>query len=345
VGIHSAGMSSRRRIPFLMVLRTPALVVALCLATLPLGAQSGASQAAASQLPSLNRQEWEKAAGGQRQFDVASVKLNKSGPPPSGNNQYSNFPLGPGDGYVANGGLFSSINVPLAVYVTFAYKINSSQAQAFFAQLPKWVITDRYDIQARSEGTPTKDQMRLMMQSLLADRFKLAIHVETRQLPVLALKMVKTGTLGPNIQQHPANIPCGAQPTPGTAPGVPLQREADGFPYCGGVGGMNPTVPGRVRIGAKDVTVQLIANQMSGSDAAVDRPVLDRTGLSGAFDFTLEWTPQFDGPLPAGSTFQPDPTGPTFMEALKEQLGFKLEPQTGPVDVFVVDHVEQPSAN
>ena len=65
----------------------------------------------------------------------------------------------------------------------------------------------------------------------------------------------------------------------------------------------------------------------------------------GTYDFVIEWTPQFNGPLPPGETFQPDPTGPTFLEALKEQLGFKLESQTGPVDMFVVDHVEEPLEN
>ena len=73
--------------------------------------------------------------------------------------------------------------------------------------------------------------------------------------------------------------------------------------------------------------------------------MLDQTGLGGAFDFTLDWTPQLNGPTAPGSTFQPDESGPTFLEALKEQLGLKLESQTGPVDVLVIDHVEQPSEN
>ena len=77
----------------------------------------------------------------------------------------------------------------------------------------------------------------------------------------------------------------------------------------------------------------------------LDYPLLDKTGLTGKIDFVIEFTPQINGPLPPGATFQPDPTGPTFLEALKEQLGFKLESQTGPVDVVIVDHVEQPSAN
>ena len=77
----------------------------------------------------------------------------------------------------------------------------------------------------------------------------------------------------------------------------------------------------------------------------MDRPVLDRTGLTGKFDFAIEFSPQPDVPSAPGANFQPDPIGPTFMEALKEQLGLKLEPLSGPFDVLVIDHVEEPSAN
>jgi uncharacterized protein (TIGR03435 family) len=73
----------------------------------------------------------------------------------------------------------------------------------------------------------------------------------------------------------------------------------------------------------------------------IDRPVLDKTGLTGKIDFTIEFTPD----VPAGTSFQPDPNGPTFIEALKDQLGLKLESQTGPVDILVIDHVEEPSPN
>ena len=75
------------------------------------------------------------------------------------------------------------------------------------------------------------------------------------------------------------------------------------------------------------------------------RPVLDQTGLSGTFDFAIEWTPQLSGPLPPSTDFQPDPDGPTFLQALQEQLGLKLEPTTGPIDAFVIDHIEEPSPN
>ena len=107
---------------------------------------------------------------------------------------------------------------------------------------------------------------------------------------------------------------------------------------------MQPSAPGRVNLGARNVPIGLLAVSLTGW-GNLDRPILDQTGLSGTFDYHLEWTPQFEGPVPPGASFQPDPTGPTFLEALKEQFGLKLEPQTGPVDIIVVDHLEHPSEN
>jgi uncharacterized protein (TIGR03435 family) len=88
----------------------------------------------------------------------------------------------------------------------------------------------------------------------------------------------------------------------------------------------------------------LIASLLPGA-GNLGRLVVDRTGLTGTFDFSLEWTPELNGPLPPGVDFEPDPSGPTFLDALKEQLGLKLEATKGRVEVFVVDHVERPSEN
>ena len=78
-----------------------------------------------------------------------------------------------------------------------------------------------------------------------------------------------------------------------------------------------------------------------GADSLIDRPVIDRTGLSGTFDFSLEWSQQFAGPPPPD--FQSDPDGPSLLTALQKQLGLTLTSQTGPVDFIVIDHVEEPS--
>ena len=155
--------------------------------------------------------DWQKAAGGKMAFDVASVTRKTTARPyPIG----SNFPLGPGDVYVPNGGLFKAANLPLTAYIGFAYKVTENQEEALLSQLPKWAITDRFDIQGRAQGNPTKDQMRLMMQSLLADRFRLAVHYESRQVPVFALIVDQPGKLGPLLQKHADDSPCPTTTTP-----------------------------------------------------------------------------------------------------------------------------------
>jgi uncharacterized protein (TIGR03435 family) len=277
-------------------------------------------------------------------FDVASVRQNTSGP---GYGMNSNFPLGPGDVYAPNGGQFRATNFSLLAYIEFAYKVDGNQEQSLVSQLPKWVITSHFDIQAKAQGNPTKDQMRLMMQSLLADHFKLATHYETRQVPVFALLLDEPGKLGPLLQQHTDDSPC---PTtfriPSPAPTSPPQTLDVRFPAtCGGIVGMTPSAPGRMRGGARNVSMDLIASSLAGGADGVGRPILDKTGLTGMFDFAFEFVPRFNAPSPPPGNFQPDPTGPTFTEALKEQLGLKLESQTGPVDVLVIDYVEEPSAN
>lgn len=274
-------------------------------------------------------------------FDVVSVKQNNSGD--QGGN--SNFPMGPGDVYTANGGHFTVTNFPLVSYVFFAFKVLGDQAQALLAQLPGWVSTDRFDIVAKTDGDTakdTKDQMRLMVRSLLADRFRMTYHYETRQVPVFGLQFVKAGKFGPQFQAHPAEAPCSSEIPTTSSFDAPV---AGGYPMlCGGVVGMPPSAPGRVRAGARNVTMAFIAKQLSGM-GNLGRPALDQTGLTGIFDFVIEWVPEANAPVPVGADFQPDPAGPSFLEALKEQLGLKLDSQKGPSEFLVIDHIEHPSEN
>jgi uncharacterized protein (TIGR03435 family) len=289
--------------------------------------------------------DWQTAAGGRMSFDATYVSQNTTASSPYAVS--SNFPLGPGDVYVPNGGQFRAANFPLVAYIDFAYKITENQEKFLLPQLPDWGTTTRFDIQARAQGNPTKDQMRLMMQSLLADRFKLSVHYETRQVPVFVLLVDLPGKLGPLLQPHKDDSPCATTPwIPSPPPTGPPETIDTRFPAtCGGVLSMAPSAPGRMRAGARNVSMELIASSMTGGSSGLDRPVLDKTGLAGTFDIAIEFTPHFDGPLAPGAKFRPDPTGPTFVEALKEQLGLRLESQTGPVDVLVVDYVEEPSAN
>src|SRR6185436_6643033 len=102
-------------------------------------------------------------------FEVASVKSNRTEAPPT-----TLFPLGPGDAYAANGGRFRATNQALITYLRFAYRLGSAD----LLDLPRWVYNERFDIEARANGEPAKDQMRVMMRSLLKDRFKLVVHTE-----------------------------------------------------------------------------------------------------------------------------------------------------------------------
>ncbi len=268
---------------------------------------------------------WAQPGGGNKEFDVASVKQNKSGDPPP----YSNNPLGPGTVFVPNGGRFFATDLPLITYIAFAYKVQGNQQKDLMAQLPDWVNTENFDIDARTNGNVTKDEMRQLMQSLLADRFKLKIRTETRQVPVLAMTLAKEGKFGPKLQPHPAAA-CKNDPPPtnGEMLGV--------FPaLCGGFLGLAPTSPGLQNVGARDITMAFLANGLTAMSRS-DRPVIDNTGLSGTFDMALEWEPD---PAP-GQPAADAPSGAPFFQAVKEQLGIKLESQKGPVDVLVVDHIE-----
>jgi uncharacterized protein (TIGR03435 family) len=275
-------------------------------------------------------------------FDSASVQQNTTAPPRA---VFFNFPLGPGDVYMPNGGTLRARNLPLAKYIFFAYKITPNQERFLLSQLPAWATADRFDIDAKAAGNPSKDQMRLMMQSLLAERFKLAAHFETRQVPVFALLVDQPGKLGPLLQRHPEDSPC---PTisfvPSPPPTAPAQALDTRFPEtCGGILSMIPSAPGRVRGGARNVPMEVIASSMAGSETGTDRPVVDRTDLTGRFDFAIEFVPQ--DPPSAQTNTQSDPSGPTFAEALKEQLGLRLESQTAPVNFLAIDLIDQLSPN
>jgi uncharacterized protein (TIGR03435 family) len=271
------------------------------------------------------------------EFEVASVRQNKTG----GKSSMNVSPTS-GPDFVPTGGIYSAKNIVLAQYIAFAYTLTNKQLQAVVAQTP-WTTEDQFDIEARAAANTTKDQFRLMMQSLLADRFKLAVHFETREVPIYALVQVKPGRLGPHLRLHQANDPvCDAPPA--TVPS-PIPVDAEGFPlYCGGPIGMQPSAPGRMKTGGRDVPLARFAAITAPGVGAVDRPVTDKTGLPGTVDFTLEWQQVAQNVRP-GQEFHPDESAPPFAEALKEQLGLKLIPDRGLVEFFVVDHVEHPSAN
>ena len=212
------------------------------------------------------------------EFEVASVKPNRSNSPPA-----SNFPLGPGDVYVRNGGLFSATGFPLIIYISFAYKMIGNQEQYLLPQLPDWAKIQRFDIQAHASGDPGKDQMRLMMRALLADRFQLRIRFERREVPVLAFTLAKAGKTGPQLRHRANQSDC---PTEQPSPAAPAI--VNGTPvFCNGIYKLTPSAPGRLRFGGRNVTIGFIADTFSARTNH-GKPMTDQTGLTGTFDFTLE---------------------------------------------------------
>jgi uncharacterized protein (TIGR03435 family) len=288
--------------------------------------------------------DWQTTTGRKMSFEVASVKLGAGFRLPA-------FPLNTGAAKT-RGGRFSA-TFPLWTYVKFAYKLAPTELEERVAlgQAPKWVTTDRIAIEARAEGNPTKDQMRLMMQALLADRFKLAVHFETREAPVFELMLVRSEKTGPKLRPHSDGPPC---PDDYTMP-TRAVLASDVFPSNCDTDQMWQRGGMRL-IGSRNATLPMVASTiyLYGAMAGeVDRRVVDKTGLSGRFDLTVEYAPgEGDqlGRTRAPSPPNPDgraaePQGATFLKAVREQLGLKLVATKGPTRMLIIDHVEKPSEN
>jgi uncharacterized protein (TIGR03435 family) len=262
-------------------------------------------------------------------FEVATVRPNKSG------EMRVTMRIIPGNGYEA-------FNVTLGAMIRMAYRLQDFQVIG----APAWVDQDRFDIVGKAPaGEPLNIQPR--MQSLLAERFSLRAHEETREAPIYALVVAnQNGKLGAKLR--PSSVDCAAlargrgnAPTP-TPPMQPGMRPECGIMNNGG------TVMGG------GTTMAQLANTLSQFSG---RTVIDRTGLSGAFDFELEFTPDpglrgrgLGGGLPPaapapGSDRVVDPSGVSIFTAVQEQLGLKLDSQRGPVTVLVIDSVSPPTDN
>jgi uncharacterized protein (TIGR03435 family) len=223
-------------------------------------------------------------------FDVTSVKPNTSGQQ--------------GGSSKAEPGRYVGVNVTLRRVIGLAYL----PAQEFVGG-PGWINSDRFDIEGKSDGTPEPEQMREMLRSLLAERFKLVVHRETRQMPAYALVVRADGKTGPQLRRAE---PCTAR--------------------CGGFSVGNGSLTGNA------VTITQLAAELRS--ATEGRHVVDRTGLGGVFDVTLTWNA--DALRPDAATAE---TAPSVFAAIQEQLGLKLEPITAPIDVIVIDHAERPTSN
>jgi uncharacterized protein (TIGR03435 family) len=219
-----------------------------------------------------------------------------------------------GKGITLRGGRFATFNTSLNDLITFAYGV---QAKQVIGQ-PAWVDTAKFDIDAKPDtpGTPNDRQLKVMLKKLLVERFQLKFHEDKKELSVYALVPGKT----------PAKLTQAAADA-GALPGL----------FFRGLGQLN----------VRNATMEDFCGLMQ--TAVLDRPVVDQTGLTGRWDFTLNWTPdesQFVGlgvkvPPPSDKADAPPP----LFTAIQEQMGLKLDPTKAQVKVLVIDKVEKPSDN
>jgi uncharacterized protein (TIGR03435 family) len=232
------------------------------------------------------------------------------------------------------GGRFVRTNIPIDVLIAQAY----GPLQRFeIAGVPEWATETRVDIEARADGNPTPAQMNRMLQSLLAERFQLSVHREARDQPVYAFIVARPGQLGARLRPHTDNRGCvDPQSSPNDVRALDAAAPLPP-PPCGAFRG----APGIGRLAGADVPIDLLGRALSGQ---LGRMVVDRSGLQGNYDFVLEWTPlqQLPGVDPA---IIDNPDRPSIFTAVQEQLGLKLEAQTAPVNVLIVDRVEMPTEN
>jgi uncharacterized protein (TIGR03435 family) len=248
-------------------------------------------------------------------FEVASIK------PASTDAKGSSIQFMPGGG-------LSMTNIPLRAMITFAYDVRDFQISGG----PGWVGTERFDVRAKAERTASdgpvdlakmtddqrktvREQIAERLRALLADRFQLAVHKETKDQPIYALIVSKNGAKLKEAKEV------------GPRQGMSMNRgRMEGFA----------------------APMEMLGNILSNT---MGRPVIDKTGLTGKYDFVLEWTPDPGADARAqgfgdGITEPaPAPGGPTIFTALQEQLGLRLESQKGPVPNIVIDRAEKPSEN
>jgi bla regulator protein BlaR1 len=218
---------------------------------------------------------------------------------------------------------------------------------------PDWVDRDHYDVEARIDQSlvaafatmsneQRKDQTNLMMQSLLADRFKLRVHFESRELPIYALAVAKGGAKLAAAKELPAV----AEQDDLQRPSAVLLPSAEGLRK-----GIFVQYRGQeAEMTAKGVTLGQLVHWLAGYSEIGGRTVVDQTGLGGTYDFTLRWTRErLTAPSSqseqSGASPPPEPGSPTLFTSLSEQLGLRLISTKGPVEVLAIDHIEKPSEN
>ncbi len=231
------------------------------------------------------------AAAAPAEFEVATVK-----PTPPGSGEPVDIRFEPGGRLIVT-------NQPLAVMVRYAYGVKRWQ----ISNAPGWFDTDRFDISAKADGNPNRDEMLKMFQALLEERFKMSIRRETKEGPVYDLIVVKGG--------------------PKLAPAQPLKENEHAGVFTYSTGSPQQAAASYARVG-KHATMAMLASALEDQ---AKRPVIDKTGLKGEFDFRVEFAAD-DSHLDEFAS---------FFTAVQEQLGLKLESTKGPVETLIVEHPER----
>jgi uncharacterized protein (TIGR03435 family) len=290
------------------------LAIGVCLAA---GAAIGTGHAQAPPSPSSNDSY---------NFEVATLKQNKSGERGGGIRRLP-------------GGRVTVTNMPPRQLINFAYQLGQWQLLGG----PSWLADDKFDITAKMEGNPEwggpgtgmPDPITIAMRKFLSERFKLKIHIESRELDAYALVMVKAGVPGPQLK-----------PSPTDCKALLAQAQRGQLPPPG-----PPTFDKPIPCSIMGRFGQMLFDGFPMSQAATmfvgqsGRPVVDRTGLTGNWQFMLTFAQErpLGAPAPPNEQTLPDPNAPSFFTALQEQLGLKLESTKAPFDVTVIDSAEHPT--
>ncbi len=280
-------------------------------------------------------------------FEVASVKPSV---PPTDGRLMVRMRGGPGS---PDQGQITYTNTSLKQLIQAAYNVKGYQVSG-----PNWLDSERFDIAAKIPQGATKEQFQKMLQNLLAERFKLALHHETKDLPIYGLIVGKNGVkMKESVKEDPAVAAAAANAPPPNMDGARVKVDANGRPQMppgmGGKGAMMMMMsPNGMQLTANGIKVgglvEMLANQLG-------RPVTDETKLTADYDISLNFTPENMGAMMGGMP-PPPPSGdggahmaaaseaggaPTLAVAVQEQLGLKLESKKGAVDMLVIDSMEK----
>jgi uncharacterized protein (TIGR03435 family) len=271
-----------------------------------------------------------------QQFEVASIKQP---PPPDGNRFYIGVNGGPGS---SDPGRIHYENVSLKLLLTKAYGVQDYQISG-----PDWLDSERFDIEAKLPDGASKEQVAAMLQNLLIERFKMSLHRDKKERPAYALVVSKNG---PELKPSAVDP---AAPDLGPPTGKMVMGK-DGFPETRAEdrGIMMAITRGRgAKMAACHVSMQELAEKLADQ---LGRPVVDQTGLTEKYDFTLYFSPEglaspmggirIPQPLPPPGAGEHPPEGetrPSLPIAIQEQLGLRLESKKLPLDLIVIDHIEK----